>query len=202
MKKIFTTLFLMIMLINANAVVTLSFSSLDENEEEVITYITKDTTIVVSEYTEDLLTGKTLMEVTGYVSTPSELIHVDIQRSTTGIKDQFCMGTCFEGNAETFEQHDISVLPDNPTSWFAHFYPTEPGTTTITYFFDNGCNCPEGRKSITVKYCYMTSDIQSVSMSQTNSKIYNLLGQEMPTKDFNDLPAGIYVINGKKFIKQ
>ena len=91
MKKIFTTLFLMIMLINANAVVTLSFSSLDENEEEVITYITKDTTIVVSEYTEDLLTGKPLMEVTGYVSTPSELIHVDIQRSTTGIKDQFCM---------------------------------------------------------------------------------------------------------------
>jgi hypothetical protein len=36
----------------------------------------------------------------------------------------------------------------------------------------------------------------------TKGMIYNLLGQRMSANDLSELPKGIYIINGKKYIKQ
>ena len=105
-------------------------------------------------------------------------------------------------NGETFETHNVAFEPKSTQDWSAHFFPKEPGVTTISYAFDDGCNCLGGRITLTVKYCYLTSAVESVVAPTTNGKIYNLLGQEMPTAELNELPAGIYVINGKKYIKQ
>jgi hypothetical protein len=44
--------------------------------------------------------------------------------------------------------------------------------------------------------------IEDVVAPQYNGKIYNLLGQEMPSTELSELPKGIYIINGKKIIKQ
>jgi hypothetical protein len=46
------------------------------------------------------------------------------------------------------------------------------------------------------------SAIENVVTPQYNGKIYNLLGQEMPSTELSELPKGIYIINGKKIIKQ
>ena len=202
MKKIFTTLFMAGILLNASAEITLNISRLDENEEEVITRITKDTTIVVTEHGTDYISNEEVMEIMGDVSTQGNRLYIEIQRSTTGIKEQFCMGACYEGNRETFETHTIEFEPQSTQDWSAHFFPKEPGITTISYTFDDGSNCLGGRITLTVKYCYLTSATESVLSPQAHGNIYNLLGQEMPTKELNALPMGIYVINGKKFIKQ
>jgi hypothetical protein len=39
-------------------------------------------------------------------------------------------------------------------------------------------------------------------MPQGNNIIYNLLGQRMPSNELSELPAGIYILNGKKYIKK
>ena len=202
MKKIFTTLFMAAMLLVAHAEVTLNISRWDDNEGLVTTRITKDTTIVVSEYSTDYISNKEVMDIMGDVSTQGNYMNIDIQRSTTGVEDQFCMGACYEGNGETFETHNVAFEPKSTQDWSAHFFPKEPGITTISYTFDDGSNCLGGRITLTVKYCYLTSATESVLSPQAHGNIYNLLGQEMPTKELNALPMGIYVINGKKFIKQ
>jgi hypothetical protein len=44
--------------------------------------------------------------------------------------------------------------------------------------------------------------VEDVEIRPTSNVIYNLLGQKMPTTEISELPKGIYIINGKKFIKQ
>jgi hypothetical protein len=56
--------------------------------------------------------------------------------------------------------------------------------------------------TLTIQYNYAMTAVENVVAPQYNGKIYNLLGQEMPSKNLNELPKGIYIINGKKFINQ
>jgi hypothetical protein len=44
--------------------------------------------------------------------------------------------------------------------------------------------------------------VEDVVVRPTDNTIYNLLGQRMPTNELSELPAGIYIVNGKKIIKQ
>jgi hypothetical protein len=44
--------------------------------------------------------------------------------------------------------------------------------------------------------------VEDIVAPQYNGKIYNILGKLMPTTDLNELPTGIYIINGMKYIKQ
>ena len=198
MKKIFTTLFMASMLLNAHAALGLSYIALNEDEEEVIIDVTKDTTIIISDYEEDFFTKQIVMSLNGYLTTTSKTVNVTINRSATGLQDEFCMGECHMGNGEL--EQDLSLnVSKSTTSWFAHYYPTEASTTTIVYTFDDGVN---PTIALTVKYCYLTNAVENVVTSQYNGKIYNLLGQEMPTTELSELPKGIYIINGKKYIKQ
>lgn len=196
MKKIFTTLCMASMLLTAYADMTLSLTSFDENEEEVITNITKDTTIVVTDFVENEFTGAPEMAVYGNVTTDSKSIKVTIERSEIGINDQFCLGTCVNGNGELKEE--LTLQPEN-NAWFTHYYPTTPSTVTIAYTFNDGIN---PAIKLTVDYNYSGTAVDNVVINPSDNTIYNLLGQRMPSNNLSELPAGIYIINGKKYIKQ
>ena len=196
MKKIFTTLFMASMLLTAHASMGLSISYWDENDEEVITEITKDTTIVVTECEEDFISGKMVMSLEGYVTPANKQLNVTIERSATTLNDQFCLGSCYQGNGELKQELSIGLFSAT-SDWQTHFFPTEPGTTTIAYTFDDSVN---PAITLTVKYSYLTSAVDNVVTSQYNGKIYNMLGQEMPATELSELPAGIYIINGKKVV--
>ena len=198
MKKIFTTILLASMMLTAHADLGLCTSHWDEDGEEVITYITKDTTIVVSEFEEDFISGKDMMALEGYITPANKKVNVTIERSVAGTKDQFCLGNCYEGNGQLKQEHAISLFTAEG-SWQIHFYPTEPSTTTIVYTFSDGVN---PAIAVTVQFCYLVNAVESVTTTNNHGKIYNLLGQEMPTNVFSELPHGIYIINGKKYIKQ
>jgi hypothetical protein len=53
MKKFLSTFFLASMMLSAYADLGLTFVTVDENEEDIETTITKDTTIIVTNYEED-----------------------------------------------------------------------------------------------------------------------------------------------------
>ena len=197
MKKFLSTLFLVSIMLNAYAGLGLTFVTVDENEEDIVTTITKDTTFIVTNYEEDW-DGNPEMTAKGQVSSSSSKITMTIERSAEGLNDQFCLGGCLQGNGKKKEVVDITLTSEN-NIWLAHFYPTEPSETIISYKFDDGVN---PAITLTVKYSYLMTAIEDVVAPQYNGIIYNLLGQQMQTTSLNELPKGIYIINGKKFIKQ
>ena len=184
-------------MLNAYAGLGLTFVTVDENEEDIVTTITKDTTFIVTNYEEDW-DGNPEMTAKGQVSSSSSKITMTIERSAEGLNDQFCLGGCLQGNGKKKEVVDITLTSEN-NIWLAHFYPTEPSETIISYKFDDGVN---PAITLTVKYSYLMTAIEDVVAPQYNGIIYNLLGQQMQTTSLNELPKGIYIINGKKFIKQ
>ena len=103
------------------------------------------------------------------------------------------------GNAELTQVCPLTVAAAFQRSWSAHYTPLQAGVETITYTFDDGVNPVI---ILTVKYSYLTNAVENVVAPQYNGKIYNLLGQEMPATELSELPKGIYIINGKKYIKQ
>ena len=110
MKKIFTTLLMASMLLTAHASMGLSISYWNENDEEVITEITKDTTIVVTEHELDFITEKDVMSLMGYVTPANKALNVTINRSTTNTNDQFCLGNCFQSNGELKQELSITLI--------------------------------------------------------------------------------------------
>jgi hypothetical protein len=75
----------------------------------------------------------------------------------------------------------------------------DKGNEVISYEFNDGVN---PSITLTIKYSYLMTAVEDVVAPQHNGKIYNLLGQQMSTTDLSELPKGIYIINGKKVIKQ
>ncbi len=136
-------------------------------------------------------------------SDESQQITVSITRSAEGIFDQFCAaGNCVPGNSELTQELEFTIgSMASMRRWFTHYTVYEAGTETIVYSFNDGIN---PALTLTVKYSYMDEDtaVDNVVVLPTNNIIYNLLGQRMPTTNWEDLSAGIYIINGKKYIKQ
>ena len=200
MKKIFTTIFVLSAALSMQAALHLTTEKWVE-DDKVSTEITESTTIIVNEYewNEDL--EEATMTVEGQLySDESQAITVTITRQNTGINDQFCAGgSCMYGNAELTQVCPLTVAAAFQRGWSAHYIPQQAGVETITYTFDDGVN-PE--IVLTVKYSYLTNAVENVVAPQYNGKIYNLLGQEMPANELSELPKGIYIINGKKYIKQ
>ena len=173
-------------------------------DDLVSTDVTKDTTIVVSEYEYDEDLEEATMGVEGVMySDETENITVSITRSATGIFDQFCAaGNCVPGNSELTQELNFTVgTLSSMRRWFTHYTVYEAGTETIAYTFDDGIN---PTLTLTVKYSYNDENtaVEDVLVRPTDNAIYNLLGQRMPTNELNELPAGIYIVNGKKIIKQ
>ena len=201
MKKIYTTILLLGMAISMSASFHLTIEKWVE-DDLVSTNITKDTTIVVSEYEYDEDLEEATMGVEGVMySDDTENITVSITRSATGIFDQFCAaGNCVPGNSELTQELNFTVL-SSMRRWFTHYTVYEAGTETIAYTFDDGIN---PTLTLTVKYSYKDENtaVEDVVVRPTDNAIYNLLGQRMPTNELSELPAGIYIVNGKKIIKQ
>lgn len=199
MKKIFTTILLTSMLLSAYAGLNVTVNTWNENDEEVIMYITKDTTIVVTEFEEDVFSGDVVMGIRGNLySADSPTINVTIERSKAGLKDEFCSGACVPGNEETKQELTVEAT-DEGNTWFTHYYPHNIGEETISYTFNDEVN---PIITLTVVYNYSGTAVEDVVVLPTDNTIYNLLGQRMPTNELSELPAGIYIVNGKKIIKQ
>lgn len=203
MKKIYTTILLLGMAISMSASFHLTIEKWVE-DDLVSTDITKDTTIVVSEYEYDEDLEEATMGVEGVMySDDTEKITVSITRSATGIFDQFCAaGNCVPGNSELTQELNFTVgTLSSMRRWFTHYTVYEAGTETIAYTFDDGIN---PTLTLTVKYSYNDENtaVEDVVVRPTDNAIYNLLGQRMPTNELSELPAGIYIVNGKKIIKQ
>lgn len=100
--------------------------------------ITKDTTIDISEYEENPLTGAQVMEIRGFVRNVNGF-RVTVTRSEAGLKDELCAGVqCLPGDGEKKQDFDYK-LPSGQTEadWYAHFTPAKEGTYTIAYQFQN-----------------------------------------------------------------
>ena len=201
MKKIFTTFFVLLAALSLQAALHLNYEKW-VGDEKVVTEVTQNTTIIVTEYEWDEDLEEALMEVRGQLySDESNNITVTITRQSMGIIDQFCAaGNCVPGNGELNQVCEFVVgTMEMQRSWFTHYTPMEAGEEVISYEFNDGVN---PTITLTINYSYKTTAIDHVVAPQHNGKIYNLLGQEMPTNELSELPKGIYIINGKKYIKQ
>ena len=201
MKKILTTVIVLCAALGMQAGLHLSYEKW-KGDEKVVTNVTENTTISVTEYEWDEDLEEALMEVRGQLySDESQNIKVTITRQNTGLIDQFCAaGNCVPGNGELTQVCEFVVGSSAmQRSWFTHYTPMEDGKEVINYEFNDGVN---PAISLTIEYCYKTTAVEDVVLPQYNGKIYNLLGQEMQASDLSELPKGIYIINGKKYIKQ
>ena len=201
MKKILTTIFLLCAALSMQAGLHLNYEKW-VGDEKVVTNITENTTITVTEYAWDEDLEEALMEVKGQLySDESQNIKVTITRQNTGVIDQFCAaGNCVPGNGELNQVCEFVIgTMAMQRSWFTHYTPMEAGTEAISYEFNDGVN---PAITLTIKYSYKTTAVEDVEIRPTSNVIYNLLGQKMPTTEISELPKGIYIINGKKFIKQ
>ena len=201
MKKFLTTVLVLCAALSMQAGLHLNYEKW-EGDEQVITEVTESTTILVTEFEWDEDLEEALMEVRGQLySDESQNITVTITRQSTGVIDQFCAaGNCVPGNGELNQVCEFVVgAMEMQRSWFTHYTPMEAGEEVISYEFNDGVN---PAITLTIKYSYLMTAVEDVVAPQYNGKIYNLLGQEMPVSELNELPKGIYIINGKKYIKQ
>lgn len=201
MKKFLSTIFVLCIALSTQAALHLNYEKW-EGDEKVVTEVTQNTTITITEYEWDEDLEEALMEVRGQLySDESQNITVTITRQSTGVIDQFCAaGNCVPGNGELNQVCEFVVgAMEMQRSWYTHYTPMEAGEEVISYEFNDGVN---PAITLTIKYSYLMTAVEDVVAPQYNGKIYNLLGQEMPATDLSELPNGIYIINGKKYIKQ
>ena len=201
MKKILSTIFVLCIALSTQAALHLNYEKW-EGDEKVVTEVTQNTTITITEYEWDEDLEEALMEVRGQLySDESQNITVTITRQSTGVIDQLCAaGNCVPGNGELNQVCEFVIgAMEMQRSWFTHYTPMEAGEEVISYEFNDGVN---PTITLTIKYSYLMTAVEDVVAPQYNGKIYNLLGQEMPSTELSELPKGIYIINGKKYIKQ
>lgn len=201
MKKFLSTIIVLCAALSTQAALHLNYEKW-EGDEKVVTEVTENTTITVTEYEWDEDLEEALMEVRGQLySDESENITVTITRQSMGIIDQLCAaGNCVPGNGELTQVCEFVVgTMEMQRSWFTHYTPIEASNEEISYEFNDGVN---PAIILTIKYSYLMTAVEDVVAPQYNGKIYNLLGQEMPATELSELPNGIYIINGKKYIKQ
>lgn len=201
MKKIFTTLCVLCAAWTMQASFHLTLEKWVD-DDLVSEEITKDTSIVVTEYEYDEDMNEATMEVRGKMySDDSDSIWVKVTRSTDGIIDQLCAANnCVPGNGEKTQELEFKIgTLDSERTWFAHYTAQVVGVETIVYTFSDGVN---PSVTLTVEYNYAGTAVENVVVDGTKGMIYNLLGQRMSANDLSELPKGIYIINGKKYIKQ
>ena len=201
MKKFLTTVLVLCAALSMQAGLHLNYEKW-KGDEKVVTEVTQNTTITITEYEWDEDLEEALMEVRGQLySDESQNITVTITRQSTGVIDQLCAaGNCVPGNGELNQVCEFVIgAMEMQRSWFTHYTPMEAGEEVISYEFNDGVN---PTITLTIKYSYLMTAVEDVVAPQYNGKIYNLLGQEMPSTELSELPKGIYIINGKKYIKQ
>lgn len=179
MKKIFTLFVALVSLMAVRAEMTIFIDG---------ELVSGDTTIVVTDFEEDVL-GDIEMGWVGSLTGYKSKLYVDVQR-TAGVVDELCVGECKPGTGaanQTFE-FDLAVSPKPLVSIYAHYYPVAPGRETIVYTFRGDCT-----RTITVHYDYMVSGVSAQKAHSQSTKVvrngqivilrdgveYNLLGAKL-----------------------
>ncbi len=195
MKKLITSILCLSLAFSAQAALHLSY--FDENGDEI--EVTKDTTINYTAYEDNF--GEVSMQLNGNISSDeSKDFVVVLNRSTKGIKDKLCASECVSGNGELTQTINFSTLPGMLTqSWYAHYEPAEEGTVTIAYEFSDKVN---PAITLTVNYIYSLTGTEQVKADSSVKGIYTILGQRVAATSIDELPKGIYIVNGKKVIHQ
>ena len=162
--------------------------------------LTEDTYMQYSEFEEDFF-GDISAEVRLRVfSDDATHITVKINRSNTLFLDNYCSGQICMGSNEELEQvieYDIADVQQRDV--YIHCYPYEEGTETISYTFSDGIN-PE--ITLTVEFVYQATALEQTHCNPTAKGIYTVLGQRVAATSIDELPKGIYIVNGKKVVKQ
>ena len=162
--------------------------------------LSKDTYMQYSEFEEDVF-GDISAEVRLRVfSDDAPHITVKINRSNTLFLDNFCAGRNCMGSNEELEQvleYDIASVDQREV--YIHCFAHTEGTETISYTFSDGVN-PE--ITLTVEFVYQATALEQTHYNPTAKGIYTVLGQRVAATSIDELPKGIYIVNGKKVVIQ
>lgn len=197
MKKIFTLLFTAALALGAQASLLINVSDYGEISGDSLE-------IVVNEAELNPMTEKMVMEVEGSLlisDAVNDALAVSIIRSEAGLVDEFCCGTdCRGGNGETSQRgsYDVSGWV-GPQDWYIHFTPNAAGANvTIRYYFSDGVN----QKLLIVHFVYEGTGLKDVEADKTAREgVYTIFGQQLrPDNNTENLPAGMYIVGGKKTI--
>ena len=157
MKRNWIFLVLCLLSINANALIVSvdEYGEIDLNEGLEIT---------VSEAEMDLLSGAPVMKLNGSLLA-NGTVTVTIERSESGITDEFCCGTCETGNGALTQVLNVAV--NDEATWFGHYYPQAGSLVTIRYTFSDGTeSC-----ALTVHYDYSTQALDNIEAQPKARKI-------------------------------
>lgn len=156
-----------------------------------------DTTIRVTEAQVDLFdTNRLQMSIKGDITVTSEQLVVEITRSEAGLDDQLCLGNeCKNGNGQLTEK--ITFMGNGTFSWYTHYTPVAGKEYTVTYKFIDGSET----LTLTVVYDYNTSALEDVHTTSAARGVYTIFGQKLrEDSDIEGLPAGMYIVAGKKMV--
>lgn len=151
--------------------------------------------VTLTEAEEDPLSGEMQMKLQGSLLCTAPLT-VTIARSESGLTDEFCCaGICTAGNEERSET--LNFNPSGIASWFIHYTPEPQSDVTVIYTFTDAAES----RTLTVHYIYNAQALEKVQTPDVERPIYTLTGEALPAgTSRKDLPAGLYVIDGKKQI--
>ena len=198
MKKIFTILLAAALSVGAQAGLIISVNGHGEISGDSLE-------ITVQDATFNPLKEEMQMNVDGTIlvsNAVNDALAVSILRSEAGITDEFCCGTdCRAGNGETSDRgsYDVSQW-SGPQTWFIHLTPANGKATDVTsrYIFSDGTN----QKTLIVHFIYEGTGLDEV-MTGANAPqgVFTLFGQQIrPDNNTDNLPAGLYIVGGKKTI--
>lgn len=187
MKKLFVLTMSVMLTMMSNAMI-LSVNGYGEIDE--------DTEIKVSDYEEDELSGSKLMELRGNILCTSSQLVVEITRSEIGLEDQLCLGQqCTPGDKQLKQTMTFDV--NGAMSWYTHYNYVEGKVYTVEYKFIDG----EDVVVLTVAYGAQSEGIENVYSSVVREGVYTIFGQQLRADNSTDgLPAGMYIVGGKKQI--
>ena len=192
MRHLFTSFLLLFCALTANAALHVYVANTDQLLEQ-------DTKITITDFQEEF--GDLVATVTGQVrSDETNNLSVTITRTNPNVDDSFCAGgNCINTNNEATQ--NIAFRVSNPTESeiIIHYTPQTNGTETVSYTFSDGIN-PD--IMLTIDFVCQAMAVENVSATPVQQGIFTILGQRIAVADFDLLPKGIYIVNGKKVIKQ
>lgn len=161
--------------------------------------LTEDTYMQYSEFEEDF--GEIVAEVRLRVfSDDTSHITVKINRSDTLFLDNFCAGqNCMSSNEELEQVIEYDIPSAEERNVYLHCYAHKEGSETISYTFSDGFN---SEITLTVEFVYQATALEQTHCNPTAKGIYTVLGQRVLATSIDELPKGIYIVNGKKVVKQ
>lgn len=178
-----------IMMMHAQSELYISVLDAAQGEIEIIS----DTITIsaINPYTGD-------MECKGFVA-GSDTMMVTVTRSVAGKDDQLCAAdNCVPGNQELTQEFHFSGITPTNNKWFTHYAPEDMDVYTVSYDFKAG----DVVRHLTIVYNPAATALSN-PMAEKKQKpgVYTILGQQLrKTSDTEGLPAGMYVVNGKKVI--